>query len=276
MTDPTAFDNAPFIPDGASYPERWAEAAAAFRSVEVALGRARLNEPYGSHPSEKYDLFYPQSARPKGLALFVHGGFWRAFSRSDWSHLAAGLTARGWAVAMPGYPLAPEVKVAQITEAITRALSAIALKTPGKIALTGHSAGGHLALRMLDPRLSLAPELRARLTRCLPIAPLTDLRPLRAVPLNDTLHLSEAEAEAESPLFQPAPAIPVHTVVGADERPAFLAQARALDWPGHCLTELANAHHFNVIDFLTEPAHPLLDWLTDEGAEPPNRPNPPA
>ena len=71
-------------------------------------------------------------------------------------------------------------------------------------------------------------------------------------------------------------------VLGALERvprelfvdPAFLDQARALTWPGHRLTELPKAHHFNVIDFLEDPDHPLTGWLTNEGAEPPNEPNP--
>ncbi len=276
MTDPTAFDNASFIPDGAAYPDRWAEAARDYRSVETALGRARLNESYGSHPSEKYDLFYPQSAQPKGTVIFIHGGFWRAFTRTDWSHLAAGCTARGWAVAMPSYPLCPEVTVSQITASITSAVNAIALKTSGKIALTGHSAGGHLALRMLDPTLPLSQEVRSRISRCLPISPLTDLRPLRDVPLNYTLQLTESEAQSESPVFQPAPLTPVHTVVGAAERPSFLAQAHALPWPDAQVTELPDLHHFNVIDFLLDPADPFTTWLTDEGAEPPNWLNPSA
>ena len=151
---------------------------------------------------------------------------------------------------------------------------AIAPKFQGKIALTGHSAGGHLVLRMLDPAVPIPYEIRARITRVMPISPLTDLAPLREVPLNDTLQLTEAEARAESPVHQPAPDVPVHTVVGADERPAFLDQARALTWPGHRLTELPKAHHFNVIDFLEDPDHPLTGWLTNEGAEPPNEPNP--
>ncbi|SIO05906.1 alpha/beta hydrolase [Vannielia litorea] len=274
MTDPTAFDNASFIPDGASYPDRWAEAAREFRSVEAALGRARLNEPYGDHPSEKYDLFFPNSASPEGTLIFIHGGFWRAFSRTDWSHLAAGATARGWAVAMPSYPLCPEVKVSDITRSIARAVSAIALKTRGKIALTGHSAGGHLALRMLDPTLDLG-TARARLSRCLAISPLTHLAPLRDVPLNDTLQLTESEAKSESPIHQPAPSTPVHVLVGAAERPSFLAQAHALPW-GVPVTEAPDLHHFNVIDFLADPDHPFTAWLANEGAEPPNWPNPSA
>ncbi|WP_252942562.1 alpha/beta hydrolase [Oceanicola sp. 502str15] len=275
MTDPTAFDNAPFIPDAAAYPERWSEAAREHRSIEAALGRARLNQSYGPHPSEKYDLFYPASAQPKGTVIFIHGGFWRAFSRSDWSHLARGATERGWAVAMPSYPLCPEVKISDITGSIARATAAIALKTQGKISLTGHSAGGHLALRMLDPALDIG-EARSRITRCLPISPLTDLAPLRDTHLNDTLQLTDSEAKSESPVHQQAPLTPVHVLIGAAERPSFIAQAKALPWPGVRVSEAAKLHHFNVIDFLLEADHPLTQWLTDEGAEPPTRPDPSA
>ena len=78
-----AYQNAAYIPDGASYPPRWAGAAAAYRG---ALGpeEARTGLAYGWHPREKLDLFLPDSP-PVGLVIFVHGGFWRRFDRSDYS-----------------------------------------------------------------------------------------------------------------------------------------------------------------------------------------------
>ena len=47
MKNDTAYNNGDFIPDGADYPDRWAEEARAFREVEAAVGRARLNVAYG-------------------------------------------------------------------------------------------------------------------------------------------------------------------------------------------------------------------------------------
>mgnify|MGYP001124580324 CR=1 FL=1 len=41
MKNDIAYSNADFIPGGASYPDRWAEAARESRGVEAALGRAR-------------------------------------------------------------------------------------------------------------------------------------------------------------------------------------------------------------------------------------------
>ena len=49
------------------------------------------------------------------LVVFVHGGYWLRFHRDIWSHFAQGLTARGWAVAMPSYTLAPEARIAAMT-----------------------------------------------------------------------------------------------------------------------------------------------------------------
>ena len=76
--------------------------------------------------------------------VFVHGGYWRAFDRGLWSHLAAGPLARGWAVAMPGYVLAPEARIAAITAMIADAVAAAAAEVDGPMRLAGHSAGGHL------------------------------------------------------------------------------------------------------------------------------------
>src|SRR3546814_5563195 len=53
---------------------------------------------------------------PAGLAVFVHGGYWMAFDKSSWSHLAAGAVARGWAVALPSYTLCPEARISDRSE----------------------------------------------------------------------------------------------------------------------------------------------------------------
>ena len=101
-----AYANAAHIPGAGNYPGRWRAAAKAFRDELSAAGRARLDLPYGEGAREKFDLFLPKDAA-QGLLVFVHGGYWLDFSRSDWSHFAAGGLASGWAVAMPSYDLCP-------------------------------------------------------------------------------------------------------------------------------------------------------------------------
>ena len=257
MAEPTDYDNADFIPDGPGYFARWEAAAAAFRADHPS---SRLGLPYGDHPRERFDLFLPGSA-PRGLVVFLHGGFWRMGDRALWSHLAAGALARGHAVALPSYPLCPEARIAGITRSIAQALPAIAAEVDGPVRLAGHSAGGHLALRMASPDAGLPGPVVARLGAILAISPLADLAPLMEMPMNADLRIDPTEARAESPVPHPPPGLPVFAEVGADERPAFLDQALWLAdaWPDTHLTIAAGRHHFDVIEPLTDPASPMLD-----------------
>ena len=102
---------------------------------------------YGDGARQKLDLFHPEG-EAKGAVIFVHGGFWKAFDKSVWSHLAAGALDRGWAVVMPSYTLAPEARIGAMTREIEAAIGAVAEVVPGPIRLAGHSAGGHLVARM--------------------------------------------------------------------------------------------------------------------------------
>lgn len=262
-----AYDNAGHIGDAEVFPKLWAARAATFEGERLAVGRAKLDCAYGEGPRERLDLFFPDGP-PKGLVVFVHGGFWMRFDKSFWSHLAEGPVRRGWAVAVPSYALAPEVRIRDITQAIARAIATAASRASGPIALAGHSAGGHLVARMacLDGPLP-APE-RARLVRVAPISGLFDLRPLMRTRMNRTLGLDEAEAVAESPaLARPLPGLNLTAWVGADERPEFVRQSELIAniWAGlgaaaKCV-RLTGRHHFDVIGELTDSDSALTAYL---------------
>ena len=259
MRNDDAYNNRDHVPNVDVYLEAWPEAARAYREREASLGRARLNEPYGPHEREKLDLFYP-SGKPKGLLVFVHGGYWRAFSRAESSHLAAGAVAHDWAVAIPSYPLAPEVRIAAITTSIAAAVTRAAKHVAGPIALAGHSAGGHLVARMACPDV-LDAETAARIARVMPISPVSDLRPLLETSMNADFQLADDSAIAESPaLMRPALDVPVHVWVGGN---AFLDQARWLQeaWAGSTLTIAEGTHHFDVIEPLTNGDSAMVQWL---------------
>ena len=207
---------------------------------------------------ERLDLFFPDSAT-KGLVVFVHGGYWMRFDKSFWSHLAEGAVRRGWAFAVPSYPLAPDVRIRDITGNIGAAIACAAARVDGPIALTGHSAGGQLVARMACIDGPLPAAERARLARVAPISGLFDLRPLLRTRMNRTLRLDEAEAVAESPaLARPLPDLHLTAWVGADERPEYVRQSELIAniWSGlgaaaKCV-RLAGRHHFDVIGELTD------------------------
>jgi arylformamidase len=246
-----AYANAAFIPEADAFPPRWQAAAAAFRS---SLGpRALSGLEYGPKPRQRFDLFLPLGT-PQGLMVFVHGGYWMAFGRDEWSHLAAGALSRGWACAMPSYTLTPEARISDVTSEIRAAVRAAHARVPGPVVVTGHSAGGHLAARMACVD---GPE---GVVRVVPISPLAELTPLMATELNATLRIDANEAATQSPArLLPRKGVAVHVWVGGNERPAFLWQARTLSENWNCRWTVApDRHHFNVIDDLTDADSPLM------------------
>lgn len=245
------YANGAYIKGGDTYYARWQQHGAAFR--QAIAPRARLGLAYGPGERQALDLFLPE-ATPKGLMVFVHGGYWIEGHRDLWSHLAAGATARGWACALPSYTLAPAALIRDMTAEIARATAYAASLVSGPVVVTGHSAGGHLAARMG------CSDIAVPVTRVVPIAPLADLAPLMQTSMNDKLHLDAAECAAESPArLTLRPETSAHVWVGAQERPAFLWHARLLSERWNCpWTPETGRHHFDVIDGLTDPMSPLM------------------
>jgi len=220
-----------------------------------------LDVAYGTKDRERYDLFFP-AGEAEGLFVFVHGGYWKARSKSDWSHFAAGALAHGFAAALIGYPLAPEARISQITASVSAGIAAVAGKVAGPVRIAGHSAGGHLAARMAMPGV-LPEDVAARVDRVMPISPLADLRPLLELSMNAELRLDATEAEAESPVLGgQREGIEMLSVVGSQERPAFLDQNRWLAeaWDIEQLI-LPGRHHFDIIDGLASKDTPVMRWL---------------
>ena len=254
------YANGDFIAGAAEFPPRWEAAALALRH---RLGpRARTGLRYGPRPRQVMDLLLPEGI-PAGLLVFIHGGYWLAFDPSTWSHLAAGALARGWAVAIPGYTLAPQARLSQITDEVDSAITAAAAEVDGPIVITGHSAGGHLSARMACADRN--PPWADRLTRVVPISPLADLHPLLQTAMNADLRIDEAEAQSESPaLLAKRPGVACTVWVGGQERPSFLWQARLLSENWDCPWHVApGKHHFDVIDDLTNPDSALMRALLD-------------
>lgn len=256
-----AYANGAYIENADKYPPRWAASAEDFRNS--LHERARLDIPYGEGERQTFDLFLPEGT-PKGLFVFVHGGYWLAFDKSSWSHLARGALAHGWAVAMPSYDLCPEVRIADITRQIAAAVTRVAEEVEGPIALAGHSAGGHLVARMLDKAL-LPADVGARIKTVIPISPLSDLLPLLRTTMNQKFKMDSAAAVAESPVeMQDRYEAEVTVWVGGEERPAFLDQAVWLveAWGADHVIAFGK-HHFNVIDPLADPDSDLVALIVN-------------
>lgn len=262
-----AYANGPNIPDGGKWPLAWVEPARTYREKLAALGRAEIDTAYGVGPRHRLDLFLPEGI-PKGLVVYIHGGFWQSLDKSYWSHLANGALMHGYAVAMPQYTLCPEARISDITGEIGAAITLVANRFEGPLHLTGHSAGGHLVSRMVSTTSPLAPHIRARIRNTVSISGVHDLRPLLTTRLNDKLQLTLEEADRESPaLLTPGSGTRLFCWVGANERAEFIRQNDLLAniWTGlgaaTGIYHEPDRHHFNVVDGLADPDHPLTKTL---------------
>jgi len=260
----TAYDNRAAVAGADTLPAAWSAAAAAFRAER---GERAATLRHGASARSVVDLFRPAETA-RGLAVFVHGGYWMRNAPALFSHLAAGALDRGWAVAMPGYDLCPEVRIADISRQVAAGVEAAAEVVPGPVRLSGHSAGGHLASRIVCDA-GLSANVLDRVAGVLSISGLHDLRPLMRTPMQATLALDLAEARAESPALQePRAAAPVTAWVGAEELPELRRQSALLAnvWTG-CglvtrLVEDAGHDHFSVIAGLASADSPIAEaWL---------------
>ena len=252
MDPDRAYANGAFIAGAELFPPKWETEAAAFRQ---SLGdRARLGIAYGGAPRQRYDLFLPHRA-PRGVLVFIHGGYWLSFGRESWSHLARGAVDRGWACAIPSYTLAPDGSIAGMTREIRRAILHVGTQLAGPIVATGHSAGGHLSARMA---CADGPD---GVVRVVPISPVAELQPLMATTMQATLKLDAAQCATESPArLRRRDGIDAHVWVGGDERPSFLWQARLLSEAWNCpWTADPGRHHFDVIEGLTDSRSALVE-----------------
>lgn len=197
MTDSAAHDSA----DVAAVARDLAESEALFSRPRV---EPDVTAAYGEHPDQVVDFYAPRGGR-EGVPLVVvlHGGAWRApHDRWHLTPFAAFLARRGFAVANVEYrrgngaeggvdhgsgagPVAgrwPETfdDIAAVMDALPALVAEVLPQAdPRRIVVTGHSAGGHLALwataRHVLPlgspwRLDAPPRLRGVVA----IAPIAD------------------------------------------------------------------------------------------------------
>jgi len=258
------------VPEHPEIFARIARDAEDFRAETLKSGRAELGVSYGDTPRQIVDLFLPAGGSTAKLAMFIHGGFWRAFDPSSFSHMARGMNANGIAVAVAGYDLCPMVRIGDIIEQIRRACIFLWQRFGQQILVCGHSAGGHLTAAMVATDWpALYPKAPAVLVPAgYAISGVFDLAPLVNLALNQDLRLDAAEARRLSPLFWPVPpGRALDTVVGNRESSEFKRQSRVMaeTWKGGAETRYTEVpgNHFTVIDALTDPGSPMVARIAE-------------
>ena len=258
-------------PEHVDYFARWAEESAEIRRRLSALEHIS----YGPAAGETLDLFLPeQTSAP--LFIFIHGGYWQTLDKGDFGFLAPAFVERGIAFASLNYSLAPEASIGQMVEEIDRAIAWLRQNAErydldvARFAISGHSAGGHLA-SMAFSRDSQAASGQPPLTFCCSVSGIYQLEPLRHSYQQEVLSLDAESAAALSPhaRIPASPPGPMLLAVGQDEPGEFVIQqseylaawtaaghdGRALVMPGR--------HHFSAVEALSEAGHPLYTAVCD-------------
>src|SRR5258705_12461173 len=223
------YNNRALVPDHAQYFARWAESSVRAR----ATLDGQLDRRFGDMPGESLD-FFPARGGDGTCMMFIHGGYWRALDKKDFSFLAPPWVDAGVSLAVVNYDLCPKVTIDEIVRQMLRASRWLFLRAEqygmdqDRLYVSGHSAGGHLVAMMMA---AVFPVFDARLPKDLwkgglAISGVYDLRPLLQVDfLQADLRLDDESALRLSPaLLPPATRSPVMTAVGGSESGEFRRQ----------------------------------------------------
>jgi arylformamidase len=217
---------------------------------------------YGNGPSETLDLFFPTGAsEPLPVHIFIHGGYWRMFSKNDYSCIANTVIAAGAIAVIVDYALMPSVRMEVIVDQVRRARNWVRDHIaeyggdPARITVSGHSAGAHLASCLFT-----ADQVPTGVGAALLLSGLYDLEPLRSSFLQAEIGLTDKEVSAFTPLSMTHDAgTRVEILIGARETEPFHAQAddfaRHLDGQGLNVSQqvIVARNHMNIVRDLGDP-----------------------
>jgi arylformamidase len=230
--------------------------------VRAEAGGAR-DVRYGNMPRNLMDVFTPQGIAPAQgcpTLVFIHGGYWQWLSKDDWSVIAAPFVANGMAAAIVGYTLCPETTIRGIASEVEAAIATLwrgadALHIDrDRIAVAGHSAGGHLTAWCMTIDWTQHAMPATPFIQATSISGLFDLEPLVPIPLNDGLKLTNEEALAMSPAYRAQRVqCPFTAAVGGAELEEFLRQNALIgaQWKNVNESTLDALNHFTIVDQLT-------------------------
>jgi arylformamidase len=240
--------------------------------------KPRIDLEYGDASAEKLDFFAAADAGGAGspVLVFIHGGYWRALDKADFSWVAPPYVAAGISVAVLNYGLAPKTPMPEIVEQIRRAIAWIYDHADelgadnGRIFCSGHSAGGHLTGMMLATDWSaVAPGLPSTpLAGALTISGVFDIEPLtRADFLRHDLGLDATGARALSPAYLELQSpVPLLRSVGALESAEFHRQQELIEahWSSVCskpLIDVPDCNHLSVCEAFATPGNMLFEAM---------------
>jgi arylformamidase len=252
-------------PDFAQIFERWAGDSSQARQA----GGTTLDVAFGASADETLDVFHAKTPGAP-IQIFFHGGYWRSMHKNDFAFLAPPFVAAGAIAVVPNYSLCPGVTMDTLIEQCRRAVDWAHKNArriggdPGRIHISGHSAGGHIVAMMLATDWAKRGLPAEPIRGACAISGLYDLEPIRLSFLNVDVRLTPEMAARNSPIeIMRRKAPPTILTLGALESAEFHRQTdryeavlRKAGTPVEVMDE-AGLHHFTVLDAFFDGRHAL-------------------
>ena len=263
------YDNRRKVAESAEHLASYAAQSARVRRILAW----RFDLRYGATPAGTLDVV-PATVPGAPVQVFIHGGYWHRMDKADYSYVAGGFAPAGAAVVVVNYALMPAVTMDELVRQCRAAVAWVHANAvtfggdPGRIFISGHSAGGHLVamLRVTNwPAFGAPPDV---VKGGCGISGLYDLEPIRLCFLNDVLKLTPEDAQRNSPvLLAPLRNGRLIVAVGGLEGPEYHRQADnlAAAWRANGLAadimDLAGEDHFTIAAQLADPRSSLTSAI---------------
>ena len=192
------------VDDLQPYLDRYTELSEAAR----AGLKVERNLAYGATPEEVLDYF-PAASRASPVHVFIHGGYWRLLGKDESSFAAPAFVRAGAAFVALNYALAPKARLDEIVRQCRSAIAWLYRNAsgfggdPGRIFVSGTSAGGHLVAMLLATEWNRDFGVPDDVIKggCA-VSGVFDLEPILQCAVNETLRMDLAEARRNSPLVR--------------------------------------------------------------------------
>lgn len=231
--------------------------------------KSHLDVAYGEHKLHTLDIFPARSDGKSPVHVFLHGGYWRAQDKQNFSFVAATLVPLGITTVVANYELCPDSTLDGVVDSALAAFEWTCRSIgsyggdPTRISVSGHSAGAHLAAEIIATDWAARGLDPCALTGATLISGIFDPLPTMATTVNEQVRLSKEialrhDVERRTPLVR----CPVALIAGALEPEQWVDQSfryyhhlrrHAMRPEMHVL---AGHDHFGI----------LADYLDAEGA----------
>jgi arylformamidase len=197
--------------------------------------RAEIDLRYGPGEKQTLDLYRPQNSppTPAPMAIFIHGGYWRAGDKQEATLVVPPLLNAGAVVANVNYDLCPDITLDTMVQQIVSAVRYCHQHAtewnadPNRLTLIGHSAGAHLAARVMNAAADDHGLPANLIQNVIAISGIYEPEVITQITVNEVAQIDTATARRNDCLVNPPSGNAKYLVIaGGDEPAGWIEQSR--------------------------------------------------